>query len=405
MMIEHSIMWIAGGIPGNTHSGLSIGNRSYIFIACFAVIALLCVLSVYARVRKRMKTHRDICVDALTGGNTQAYFEVIMRKHLRQSPLGYAFIQTDIIKFKLICEHKGCDVGDATLKRLYRVLNKALAKDEALCRIGTDHLGMLVRCSDEAALCALLQRYAGILQDNKLVEEKALALDTLKINFSVCFLSRNEQDLEVLIEHARLACSIGSCVAVTNEVAYSIYSQALRQQFLRGKNLEQRAHIAMQNGEFCLFLQPKVDLSKNEVGGAEALVRWQGPDGMIYPNEFIPLFERNGFIAQLDFYMLHQVCALQEERQKQGLPLFPISINLSPANFTRPGFFDDYEALLNKCTFPLWFIEFEFIESLVFEYIELMKELICRIHALGATCAIDDYTNEYLDFRRHSPVH
>ena len=89
---------------------------------------------------------------------------------------------------------------------------------------------------------------------------------------------------------------------------YAVYDDAIRRQLFREKRLKNIMGAALQNRDFQVYLQPKYRTESETIGGAEALVRWMGAEGMIYPDEFISLFERNGFIIQLDLWVFEEVC-------------------------------------------------------------------------------------------------
>ena len=89
---------------------------------------------------------------------------------------------------------------------------------------------------------------------------------------------------------------------------YAVYDDAIRRQLFREKRLKNIMGAALQNRDFQVYLQPKYRTESETIGGAEALVRWMGAEGMIYPDEFISLFERNGFIIQLNLWVFEEVC-------------------------------------------------------------------------------------------------
>ena len=147
--------------------------------------------------------------------------------------------------------------------------------------------------------------------------------------------------------------------------------------------------------DFKVYLQPKIRLEDGRVGGAEALVRWHHPEkGMIYPNDFIPIFEKNGKICQLDQYMFTEVCKIISEWQQQGRQLFPISVNLSRQHFRiNPNFLDTFYEIAKEYNIPNNIIEFELTESIFFEtsIFNTVKECIKKMHKLGFLCSLDDF--------------
>lgn len=118
-------------------------------------------------------------------------------------------------------------------------------------------------------------------------------------------------------------------------------------------------------------------------------------EGMIFPNEFIPLFEKNGFIVELDLYMFEQVCKLVEKWNKKGYRKIPVSVNMSRGHFSVPGFFDQYKEILKRYDVPEESIEIELTESLFYNEMSMLKDLIDQIHEVGMLCSIDDFGSGY----------
>ena len=116
---------------------------------------------------------------------------------------------------------------------------------------------------------------------------------------------------------------------------------------------------------------------------------------MIYPNEFIPLFEKNGFVVELDLYMFEEVCKLVERWNKSGQRIIPVSVNLSRSHFEIPNFFDNYERVLKKYDIPPKAIEIELTESLFYNDLDSLNTLVNKIHSAGLSCSIDDFGSGY----------
>ena len=156
---------------------------------------------------------------------------------------------------------------------------------------------------------------------------------------------------------------------------------------------------AIRNHEFQVYLQPKVRPDRDQPCGSEALVRWKHPKfGMVYPPEFIPLFEKNGKICDLDFYMFEEICALLHSWMAEGRPIFPISVNLSRAHMGQPDleFLDRFRQTKEAYAIPDDLIELELTESLLLELLErrqleLVSEAVAKIRALGFQCSMDDF--------------
>lgn len=157
-----------------------------------------------------------------------------------------------------------------------------------------------------------------------------------------------------------------------------------------------RMPTALAQGEFLVYLQPKYCLSNNRVEGAEALVRWNDPEaGMIFPNDFIPLFEKNGSIIKLDYYVFEEVVKTLRSWIRSGKRPLPISVNLSRAHLSHPEFLERYRALCESYGVPPQLIEIEVTETLALENLSRLVKIIRALHEIGFRCSIDDFGNGY----------
>ena len=141
--------------------------------------------------------------------------------------------------------------------------------------------------------------------------------------------------------------------------------------------------------------------------GSEALVRWDSPtDGMILPNDFIPLFEKNDFIIKLDLYVFEKVCQTLKEWIDSGKEALPISVNLSRNHLRYNNFLKEYKYIQERYDIPSHLIEIELTETVVFENLELLKNVIDEIHEFGYLCSMDDFGSGYssLNVLKEIPV-
>ena len=119
-----------------------------------------------------------------------------------------------------------------------------------------------------------------------------------------------------------------------------------------------------------IYLQPKIGLRSGRLEGAEALVRWNHPQkGIIYPSDFIPLFENNGKICRLDLYVFTEVCAAIDRWRQEGLPLIPVSVNLSRQHFRNPNFLDTFAGIASSFKIPDKILEFELTAFLAHSFL------------------------------------
>lgn len=327
--------------------------------------------------------------DDVTGGKNKKEFERIA-KDLLKGDGSYVVVYANIDRFKLINETYGNDVGNQILRQIHKIIDDELRWDEVSGRIMADNFGVLMRYHSLPKLDQRLYRISKQLSE--LTDEQGNSYGII-LYFGVYVVEEDETNISVMLEHANLA---RKKISPSHLVPMGIYDVKESQRLGRDKALEMKMHNALEQGHFVPFLQPKYELEGESIAGAEALVRWIDPEeGMIYPNEFIPLFESNGFIVELDLYMFEEVCKLVERWNKEGHPIIPVSVNLSRSHFEIPNFFDYYEYVLKKYDVPPRSIEIELTESLFFNDMESLSVLVQQIHDAGLSCSIDDFGSGY----------
>lgn len=330
--------------------------------------------------------------DDVTGGRNKKEFERVASILLKGEG-EFVVVYANIDRFKLVNDAYGDDVGDHVLKLVHKVIDDELLRwDEASGRIMADNFGMLMRHHSMKKLEHRLSRINDQLAQISDANGKEYGI---KMYFGVYLIEDKETPVSEMLERANVALK-KVAFSAQNLVHMGVYEEEERRQLVREKELEMKMQKALKNGEFVPYLQPKYELENETVGGAEALVRWIDPvEGMIFPNEFIPLFEKNGFIVELDLYMFEQVCKMIEGWNKKGYRKIPVSVNMSRGHFSVPGFFDRYREILEKYDIPENSIEIELTESLFYNEMSMLKELINKIHEAGMLCSIDDFGSGY----------
>ena len=188
---------------------------------------------------------------------------------------------------------------------------------------------------------------------------------------------------------------------------YAIYNGKLNDKFIKESKIESSMNEALLKGEFQVYIQPKYDLNTLEIVSCEALVRWIKKDGqIIYPDEFIPLFEKNGFIEKLDYYMLETVCKKLKALLDKNVMPCPVSINQSRYLLYNPVYFDNVKSIILKYGIPTNLIELELTENLFFEDGKKMIDIMNKMKEFGISISIDDFGSGYssLNLLKQLPV-
>lgn len=358
-------------------------SRVLVVVATILFVLLMLLM-------KYLLLYKQYGRDNVTGGKNKKEFERIA-KDLLKGDGSYVLVYANIDRFKLINENYGNDVGDSILHQIHTIIDDELRWDEVSGRIMADNFGILMRYHSLPKLDQRLYRISKQLAE--LADENGNSYGII-LYFGVYIIGEDDtSEVSSMLEHANLA---RKKISPSHLVPMGIYDKKDSELLVRDKALEMKMHKALERGDFVPFLQPKYELEGETIAGAEALVRWVDPDeGMIYPNEFIPLFETNGFIVELDLYMFEEVCRMVERWYHEGRRIIPISVNLSRSHFDIPNFFDYYEYVLKKYDLPPKSIEIELTESLFYNDMELLSDLVKRIHNVGLSCSIDDFGSGY----------
>ena len=157
---------------------------------------------------------------------------------------------------------------------------------------------------------------------------------------------------------------------------------------------------AVAEEQFYVFYQPKYNIQEKQPDGCEALIRWYNPerDEYMKPDVFLPLFEANGFIVKLDHYVFEQVCLYIEDAVMNGLPLVPVSVNVSRMTAIAGDFIQFYSQTKKKHNIADHFITLEFTESFAYEDYEVLRDTVGLLHQCGFKCSIDDFGSGFSSY-------
>lgn len=357
-------------------------------------IYLFVYLDITSQKQDEEKLRQYAYVDPITGGYNRTRFEVEVRQQIEKKPnLPYVYVSLDIDKFKLINDMYGISEGDRTLAFVYQQLLAHLHKGESVSRF-TGNTFMLFLIDD--AKQEIYDRLQNIIADINAFNELAVTKYMLSFHAGIYYIDDTKMALSQMLDRSDIARKNISHNVNGNQFSYAVYSREDRKQLLKEKDIENRMYEALANGEFVIYLQPKVSLARQEVTGAEALVRWLDPEhGLIPPNDFIPLFEKNGFIIKLDHYVFEEVCKVMKKWQKEGTPLMIVSFNMSRAHISNPDFLQPYNEIRARYDIPAKYLEFEITETMIYEDPANLKQIIGQLHEAGYLCSLDDFGSGY----------
>lgn len=367
---------------------LLCGGIVVVFVALFSAL----MLSYY---RHRRELENIAYVDPITGGNTIQRFYALAREYLQRRPEGaqYAIIYGNIEKFKIINEQCGRDACDLLLQHIYKSVENDLSEQECVGRLYADNFCILVHYWNRESTYERLRRWYD--EAARQQEDAGAAWVAPVLECGVFVIDDDKMPFSMMIDRAKL-CLRETQHEVHGKLRCAIYDDEMRRRVFREKKLEDMMDSSLQNGEFQVFLQPKYLTSTERIGGAEALIRWKSTaEGMIFPDEFIPLFEKNGTISTLDLFVFEQTCITVRKWLDCGLTPIKISVNCSRVHLRDPHFLNRYLAIARKHNVSTAHFEIELTENVVFGDVKHLSKTIDDIHAAGFGCSMDDFGSGY----------
>lgn len=364
--------------------------QSFLIIAVIIVLFIAILVAFYRMHRNHYKQLENIAfVDRITKGMNNAAFQLSCQKLFQKTSAdNYAIAALNIKDFKLINENFGSIEGNKTLHYMMQILEQSISQNEIAARAEADNFFLCLKETDKDII---LRRIQTIIREINQFKHHLQEPYNLIIQSGIYIIDEPDTEITIMQDRAKTACRNRSTY---EDGVCLFYDSAITRQLQNEHELNDLFESSLINGKFQIYLQPKVGLVSRQAEGAEALIRWNHPQkGMIYPSDFIPIFENNGKICRLDLYVFEEVCKLLHHWLSIGLKPIPISVNVSRHHFKNPRFLNDFQKIIDKYDVPPQLIEMELTESIFFDdqVIEHVKEQIKNIHALGFSCSLDDF--------------
>lgn len=324
--------------------------------------------------------------DSLTEAYNMYHFKELARE---AGNLSYAIAVVNVRQFKFINEIFGKEQADHLLQYIARKLQEVVGEGEFFCRESADSFYVFLRESEEEVLQARMNH--ALQQITDLKKDKNFHYHLI-MNCGIA-VSEPDGSVEEVMTRALFALAKAK---QANQQAIWLFDTTLHEQEQIDNFIESHAREALECEEFELYLQPKMNVQDDSLGGAEALVRWVNAEGtFLYPSSFIPLFETNGFCADLDMYMFEKVCQCLQKWIADGYQPVPISINQSKLTFYEENYEQRLSELLEKYQIPASLITLEILEDLVIDDLSDMNARLERLKKKGFKISLDDFGTGY----------
>lgn len=373
----------------------TIENIRLMLMFSVLILAGITLLFIGDHMKVRRQIYRLSMIDAKLECPSIARLEIDITSLLKKNKVtAFAVVIARIHKFNYIAERFGEERADDLLKYAKNVYERALLIDEAYAYSAGGEFVLFVHYKDRKALTERLRAisrrievFDGLGEEYKIV-----------VSFNIYEVDRNSEESSrrmiqkaLVVRNETSSGGTGACV---------FYSDLMKEGYAKRAEVESRMEIALKNSEFHLFYQPKYNLAEKRLDGSEILVRWFDTKISAYrkPAEFLPVFEDNGFVNQLDRFVFFKACENIADRVAKRDMVFPISVNVSRVTASRPDFLEYYVRIKKKFNIQDSFITLEFTESFAYENYDKLSELVEKLHEEGFLCSLDDFGTGYSSY-------
>ncbi len=356
-----------------------------IILMIIIVLLIIAVIVIYIRNKRKKRLIEATSIDKLTGLDSLAIFYQKMEKLLKNAKENeYIIVTIDIDSLKIIKDTFGAEKVSNIIRSVAIQLKEKYQDESLVCRIENDVFILVIK-NEQTELERTIKELAIVYVSGIRLELPK----TYNISLSIggYIVSNPTEQITKMIDFSTIARMEGK---KSYKNTFNIFDRKMKKKYEIENNIVSTMKQAMEDREFVVVYQPKVNLKTMKMASAEALVRWIAKgEKMIYPDQFIPVFERNGFITDLDYYVFEEVCRVLDVNRNLDMPI--IAVNISGITLI-----DDMTPLrmieiLNKYNLKTSDIQIEITESAFVKEKEMIREKFDKLKELGFSVAIDDF--------------
>lgn len=341
------------------------------------------------------KLQKAMDMDPLTGLLNRNSFYKRSEEILKNSDKNYSLVYFDVSCFKVLNDLFNMDTGNLVLTTAGAYF-PSVALNVIAARFEADHFAILIESSE--------------LDIERILYDLDRHIEMLGINHTIRFFAGIYDITDKTIPINRI-CD-GAHIALNKikgsyGTRYAYYDDSLREVMVREQTLVRDMEIALVENQFKIYMQAIYDTDKRRIVAAEALVRWEHPIlNHVPPNDFIPLFEKNGFIVKLDRYVWEEVCKFLRNEWDTFGEVVPISVNVSRLNFYNRDLLDYLLSLVEKYELEPSMIKLEITETAYMDEPEKIISMIKEFRAHGFEVLMDDFGSGHssLSMLKNLPV-
>lgn len=341
--------------------------------------------------RTKLEMDKKLNYDSLTNLPNYSKFVEMATNYVAEHPNeNLYFAYSDFSNFQFLNEMHGYMAGDQVLRH-YAISLVTRNKNGVMhTRITGDKFISLLSWPDEQKG---MEEFLAFNTEFTKAVNSSYDKTNIFIISGICPVNGEQNNVSAALDLANIARKQAKN---KGDNTVFMFDENVRKQVANEMYVVSKMNTALENKEFVAYVQPKVSLETGKIIGGEALVRWIAKDGsMVYPNQFVPVFEKNGFITKVDFCVYEQILKYMREAIDIGEEVVPISINFSRKHLEETDFIERMGAYMHQYNVPASLIEAEITESVFVMELDELKERVEEVHKLGMSIAIDDFGSGY----------
>ncbi len=379
-------------------------TQTIVLIAWLSTLVLLIMLFLYL-----MKYSNDLVTkyakkivaqsksDSVTGLLNRHHFHRLLKKSVTrtmQQNAILALLLVDIDHFRELNAKYDYSFSDEVLKILVQRINRLLGSEDILARTGDDEFSVLI---EHPGSIASIQGFARKILE-KVNEPIQIDANYIHITCSIgiSVINHDAREMEELIQHADSALYNAKDFGRNN---FQLFNRDDGCRHIKFYERQYSLNKALEENEFILFIQPRINGETGDIIGGEALLRWDNPDyGLVQPLEFLPALESSGLIHNVGKWVLAEACKMCKHWQNQGLSDATISVNVSALQFKKEDFAMSVKEALTSNGLDGCMLELELTETCLMDNVEFSLNVLNALKEMGVRIAIDDFGTGFSSF-------
>ncbi len=384
---EYEDLFISNSVYYPEYSFINFITQYWTVFVVFILVVAMIFVVYHFRVREQKNNLmlEAYQTDTLTGLHSHTYFYEEAQKIISKcEPNEYKFISFDIDYFRTINSYFSMQYGTDVILAIAESLKKAFAGTPTLfSRKTAENFFILKKVEEGDTIKYIHDTY--ILPSIRAVLGSQY---NVSLSFGTTIVENCNEMLSDIVAHADYARLTGKSI---RETTFAVFDNIMKKNYNTILNITFNMERAVNNREFEIYYQPKVSLQTLKICGGEALIRWLPPHGdIVYPSDFIEVFEKNGFISIVDIYVFKHVCDfIRKNKGNHAIP--PLSVNISTVTLLEPTLIPQLLTILAETNLEADELELEITETAILGSEEKFIEKIKQLKKVGFKVSIDDF--------------